>query len=412
MGFGSMLMDISSEMVHSLLPVFMVSVLGASMVSVGLIEGVAEATASFVKAFSGALSDRWRNRKLPMLFGYGLSALTKPVFALAQTVGWVFVARFADRIGKGIRGAPRDALVADIAPAGLRGAAFGLRQALDSVGALLGPLTAIALMAAFAGDIQSVMWFSALPAFAAVLLLAVAVREPRDAQRQRGVEVSDAVNGSQALPGPAAAKQPLASKPPQWTVAAIGELSSRYWKVVALGAVFTLARFSEAFLVLRAQDVGLAIAMVPLVMVVMNFVYAGVAYPAGAIADRVRARRLLVAGLVVLVLADVALALAATPWVVLGGAAMWGLHMGLTQGLMSKLVADTAPARLRGTAFGIFNLVSGFALLLASLIAGWLWARIGPATTFLAGASFAAVAAAGLIATGPGARRSGSVSAR
>ncbi len=412
MGFGSMLMDISSEMVHSLLPVFMVSVLGASMVSVGLIEGVAEATASFVKAFSGALSDRWRNRKLPMLFGYGLSALTKPVFALAQTVGWVFVARFADRIGKGIRGAPRDALVADIAPAGLRGAAFGLRQALDSAGALLGPLTAIALMAAFAGDIQSVMWFSALPAFAAVLLLAVAVREPRAAQRRRGVDASDVMNGSQALPGPAAAKQPPDSEPRQWTVAAIGELSSRYWKVVVLGAVFTLARFSEAFLVLRAQDVGLAIAMVPLVMVVMNLVYAGVAYPAGAIADRVRARRLLVAGLAVLVLADVTLALAATPWAVLGGAALWGLHMGLTQGLMSKLVADTAPAPLRGTAFGIFNLVSGFALLLASLIAGLLWARIGPATTFLAGASFAAVAAAGLIVAGRGARRSGSVSAR
>jgi len=412
MGFGSMLMDISSEMVHSLLPVFMVSVLGASMVSVGLVEGVAEATASFVKAFSGALSDRWRNRKLPMLFGYGLSALTKPMFALAQTVGWVFVARFADRIGKGIRGAPRDALVADIAPAGLRGAAFGLRQALDSVGALLGPLTAIALMAAFAGDIQSVMWFSALPAFAAVLLLAVAVREPRVAQSQRGVGVSDAMNGSQALQGQAAAKQPPAAKPPQWTVAAIGELSSRYWKVVALGAVFTLARFSEAFLVLRAQDVGLAIAMVPLVMVVMNLVYAGVAYPAGAIADRVRARWLLVAGLAVLVLADVALALAVTPWAVLGGAALWGLHMGLTQGLMSKLVADTAPARLRGTAFGIFNLVSGFALLLASLIAGLLWARIGPATTFLAGASFAAVAAAGLIAAGRGARPPGIVSAR
>ena len=393
-----MLMDISSELVHSLLPVFMVTVLGASMVSVGLIEGVAEATASVVKVFSGALSDRWRNRKVPMIFGYGLSALTKPVFALAQTVGWVFVARFADRVGKGIRGAPRDALVADIAPAGLRGAAFGLRQALDSVGALIGPLAAIALMAVFAGDIKSVMWFSALPAFAAVLLLAVAVREPREAREPPSAQAPDDATGS---PDSGGAQAPQ-DRP--WSLAAVRELSARYWKVVALGAVFTLARFSEAFLVLRAQDVGLAIAMVPLVMVVMNLVYAGVAYPAGAIADRVRARQLLVAGLAVLVAADLTLALARAPWVVLAGAALWGLHMGLTQGLMSKLVADTAPARLRGTAFGLFNLVSGLSLLLASLIAGALWARLGPVATFLAGGAFAAVAAAGLMFAGGGAR--------
>jgi MFS family permease len=379
MGFGSMLMDISSEMVHSLLPIFMVTVLGASMVSVGLIEGIAEATASIVKVFSGALSDRLRRRKLPMLLGYGLSALTKPVFALAQTVGWVFAARFADRIGKGIRGAPRDALIADITVPEQRGAAFGLRQALDSVGALLGPLVAMALMVAFAGDITSVMWFSALPAFAAVLLLAVAVREPRAATDRP------------------AAQAPRAAGEPRLRFSALGQLPSRYWKVVALGAVFTLARFSEAFLVLRAQDVGLAIAMVPLVMAVMNLVYAGVAYPAGAIADRVSARRLLIVGLAVLVAADLTLAYAGTVGVVLAGAALWGLHMGLTQGLMSKLVADTAPATLRGTAFGFFNLVSGLALLLASVIAGVLWQSVGPQWTFVAGASFAALSCAGLV---------------
>jgi MFS family permease len=379
MGFGSMLMDISSEMVHSLLPIFMVTVLGASMVSVGLIEGIAEATASIVKVFSGALSDRLRRRKLPMLLGYGLSALTKPVFALAQTVGWVFAARFADRIGKGIRGAPRDALIADITVPEQRGAAFGLRQALDSVGALLGPLVAMALMVAFAGDITSVMWFSALPAFAAVLLLAVAVREPRAAADRP------------------AAQAPRAAGEPRLRFSALGQLPSRYWKVVALGAVFTLARFSEAFLVLRAQDVGLAIAMVPLVMAVMNLVYAGVAYPAGAIADRVSARRLLIVGLAVLVAADLTLAYAGTVGVVLAGAALWGLHMGLTQGLMSKLVADTAPATLRGTAFGFFNLVSGLALLLASVIAGVLWQSVGPQWTFVAGASFAALSCAGLV---------------
>jgi MFS family permease len=379
MGFGSMLMDISSEMVHSLLPIFMVTVLGASMVSVGLIEGIAEATASIVKVFSGALSDRLRRRKFPMLLGYGLSALTKPVFALAQTVGWVFAARFADRIGKGIRGAPRDALIADITVPEQRGAAFGLRQALDSVGALLGPLVAMALMVAFAGDITSVMWFSALPAFAAVLLLAVAVREPRAAADRP------------------AAQAPRAAGEPRLRFSALGQLPSRYWKVVALGAVFTLARFSEAFLVLRAQDVGLAIAMVPLVMAVMNLVYAGVAYPAGAIADRVSARRLLIVGLAVLVAADLTLAYAGTVGVVLAGAALWGLHMGLTQGLMSKLVADTAPATLRGTAFGFFNLVSGLALLLASVIAGVLWQSVGPQWTFVAGASFAALSCAGLV---------------
>jgi len=384
MGFGSMLMDISSEMIHSLLPVFMVAVLGASVVTVGLVEGVAEASASFAKVFSGALSDRWRRRKPPMVFGYALSAATKPAFAMAQSMGWVFAARFVDRIGKGIRGAPRDALVADIAPAELRGAAFGLRQALDSVGAMLGPLAAMLLMAALADDIVAVMWWSALPAAAAVLLLVVAVREPP----------ATAPSSAAVAPvPPGETKAPAAIR-----IGSIGELPVRYWKVVALGAVFALARFSEAFLVLRAQDAGLAIAMVPLVMVVMNVVYAAVAYPAGAIADRVRPRPLLVGGLGVLVLADLLLAFASSSAGVLAGAALWGLHMGLTQGLMSKLVADTAPVRLRGTAFGVFNLVGGLALLLASLIAGILWSWAGPAWTFVAGAAFAAVCAAGLIA--------------
>lgn len=389
MGFGSLLMDVSSEMVHALLPIFMVTVLGASMLTVGLIEGVAEATASVVKVFSGALSDRFRRRKPLMLFGYALSTLTKPVFALARSVDWVFAARFADRVGKGIRVAPRDALVADIAPPALRGAAFGLRQALDSVGALLGPLVAIALMIVFAGDIPAVLWFSVLPAAAAVLLLAVAVREPARPQDEPGAQAA-AGAGSGA---------------PRLRLSLAGELSARYWKVVALGAVLTLARFSEAFLVLRAQDVGLAIAMVPLVMVVMNLTYAASAYPSGVLADRVDARRLLVAGLALLIVADLVLALADAVWAVLAGAALWGLHMGVTQGLLSKLVADTAPVRLRGTAFGIFNLVGGLALLLASLIAGALWDLAGPAWTFVAGAGFATIAALGLLLGARGAGR-------
>lgn len=374
LGFGSLFMDTSSELIHSLLPVFMVVTLGASMVTVGVIEGVAEATASIVKVFSGVLSDYLGRRKFLMILGYTLAAFTKPIFPLANSVGWVFTARFVDRIGKGIRGAPRDALVADITPANLRGAAYGLRQALDSAGALLGPLLAVAFMAVFANDIRAVMWVAVIPAFVAVAVLMVYVREP-----ERG--------GADASPRP-----PLA-----W--ADVKRLSRRYWFVVLLGAVFTLARFSDAFLVLRAQDVGVDLGLVPLVMIVMNVFYAGAAYPAGAAADHMSERALLLVGLALLIAADVVLALAG-PLLAFVGAALWGLHMAFTQGLLSKLVADTAPAALRGTAFGIFNLVSGGALLLASVIAGALWSALGAPATFLAGAAFAAVATLGLLARG------------
>ena len=373
LGFGSLFMDTSSELIHSLLPVFMVSVLGASMVTVGLIEGVAEATASVMKVFSGALSDYLGRRKFLMVLGYALAAFTKPIFPLAATVGWVFTARFVDRVGKGIRGAPRDALVADITPPQLRGAAFGLRQALDSVGALLGPLLAVVFMMVFANDIRAVMWVAVVPAFVAVALLMIYVREP---ERERDDPV---------------ARAPL-------TLADAKRLPLRFWLVVLLGAVFTLARFSEAFLVLRAQDVGLELGYVPIVMIVMNVFYAGAAYPAGAAADHMSQRTLLLLGLALLIAADLVLAFAASSLLAFVGAALWGLHMAFTQGLLSKLVADTAPAELRGTAFGIFNLVSGGALLLASVIAGALWSFFGAWATFLAGAAFAAVAAIGLLA--------------
>jgi len=373
MGFGSLFMDVSSEMIHSLLPLFMVTTLGASMVTVGIIEGIAEATAAILKVFSGALSDYLGKRKFLMILGYGLAAFTKPIFPLAQTIGWVFTARFVDRIGKGIRGAPRDALIADITPLPMRGAAYGLRQALDSVGALLGPLLAVLFMMLFVNDIRTVMWMAVIPAFIAVALLTVYVREP---------ETSHA---------PGHAKAPL-------TFADARRLPLRYWLVVLLGAVFTLARFSEAFLVLRAQDIGLALGFVPVVMVVMNIFYAGGAYPAGAAADHMRARVLLLIGLVLLIAADVVLAMASNAIAVFAGAGLWGLHMAFTQGLLSKLVADTVPAELRGSGFGVFNLVSGVALLLASVIAGALWSVLGPSATFYAGASFAAIAAIGIIA--------------
>jgi MFS family permease len=379
LGAVSLFMDTSSELVHSLLPIFMATVLGASMVTIGVIEGIAEATAAITKVFSGAISDYFRKRKVLVVLGYGLAAITKPVFPLATTIEWVFAARFVDRIGKGIRGAPRDALVADIVPPRLRGAAYGLRQALDSVGAFLGPLLALAFMLWLANDIKSVLWVAVVPAFLAVLLLMVAVREPDAPEHALGARNRLTLTDAKRLP-------------------------LRYWLVVALGAVFTLARFSEAFLILRAQDVGLAIGYVPAILIVMNVVYAGFAYPAGAAADRLAARTLLVSGLAVLVAADIVLAMAASPWIALLGAAFWGLHMAFTQGLLSKLVADTAPVELRGTAFGIFNLVSGGALLLASVIAGSLWSVFGAPATFIAGASFAALAALGLLLYRPKAR--------
>lgn len=373
LGFGSLFMDSSSELIHSLLPVFMITSLGASMVTVGIIEGVAEATAAVMKVFSGILSDYLGKRKFLMVLGYALAAFTKPIFPLATSVSWVFTARFVDRVGKGIRGAPRDALVAELTPPQMRGAAYGLRQALDSVGALIGPLLAVALMIWFSNNIRTVMWFAVVPAFIAVALLIIYVREPERACAD------------------CPAKAPL-------TVTDAKRLPLSYWLVVLLGAVFTLARFSEAFLVLRAQDVGLDLGYVPIVMIVMNLSYAGAAYPAGAAADHVSRRALLFFGLALLIAADLVLAFAASPLIVFAGAALWGLHMAFTQGLLSKLVADTSPTELLGTGFGIFNLVSGGALLSASLIAGALWSSFGASATFLAGAAFAALAAIGLLA--------------
>jgi len=375
LGAVSLLMDSSSEMVHALLPLYMTSVLGASMLEIGLIEGVAEGIAAIVKVFSGTLSDRLGRRKSLVAIGYGLAALSKPLFPLAHGIGLVAGARFIDRIGKGIRGAPRDALIADVVPPELRGAAYGLRQALDSVGALLGPLAAVLLMALLAESLRAVLWIAALPALAAVLVIAFAVHEP-------------------ARSAAARAKTPL-------SMAMLGRLGARYWMIVALGAVLTLARFSEAFLVLRAANVGLAQTYVPLVMVAMSGVYALASYPAGLAADRGRQRGLIAGGLAALIAADLLLGSAHSVGAVFAGVALWGVHMGLTQGLLSALVAATAPAEARGTAFGFFNLVSGVVLVVASLLAGWLWQAHGPAATFYAGAAFTSVALVGLLAAAP-----------
>ena len=366
LGFVSLLMDVSSEMIHSLLPMFMVTVLGMSTALVGLVEGMAESTALVVKVFSGVLSDYLGRRKGLAALGYGLGAFTKPLFAIATGVPAILSARLLDRLGKGIRGAPRDALVADMTPAHLRGAAFGLRQSLDTVGAFLGPLLAVGLMLLWANDFRRVFWVAVIPGVLAVALLIVGVREPETPPHDKR------------------------SNPIRWSN--LTRLKAGYWWVACLGVVFTLARFSEAFLVLRAQQGGMPVALVPLVMVAMNIVYSASAYPFGKLSDRMSHTKLLGMGLIVLIAADLILA-SSNHWsVVLLGVTLWGIHMGMTQGLLAAMVAHTAPADLRGTAFGFFNLLSGVAMFTASVVAGILWDRFGASFTFLAGALFCILA--------------------
>jgi MFS family permease len=375
LGFVSMLMDISSEMIHSLLPLFMVTTLGTSVLAVGLIEGLAESTALIVKIFSGAFSDYIGRRKGLALAGYGLGALSKPLFALATTSGLVLTARLVDRVGKGIRGAPRDALVADMTPPELRGAAFGLRQSLDTVGAFTGPLIAVALMMLWANDFRAIFWVATIPAWLAVAVLALGVKE---------------------APAPNAARRTNPIRREN-----LARLGPACWWVVAMGAIITMARFSEAFLVLRAAQTGLTLAWVPLVMVAMNIVYAAAAYPFGKLADRVSHRHLLAMGMVVLIAADLVLATDFGLASLFLGVTLWGVHMAMTQGLLAAMVADTAPADLRGTAYGMFNLVSGLCMLLASVLAGLLWDGFGAPATFLAGGAFGTLALLGLAIRSP-----------
>ncbi|NNM70463.1 MAG: MFS transporter [Gallionella sp.] len=370
LGLVSLLMDVSSEMIHSLLPLYMVTVLGISALMVGVIEGIAESTALLVKVFSGALSDYLGKRKGLALFGYALGALTKPMFALASTAGMVLAARFLDRVGKGVRGAPRDALIADITPAAIRGAAFGLRQSLDTVGAFLGPLIGVGLMLLWANDFRAVFWVAVIPGLLAVALLLFGVHERKRAEAHQPVNPVSRAN--------------------------LQRLGNAYWWVVGIGAMFTLARFSEAFLVLRAAQGGIPVALVPLVMVAMNLIYAALAYPFGKLSDSISHTSLLVLGLVVLIAADLVLS-ANDHWTtVLLGVALWGVHMGITQGLLARMVADVTPADLRGTAYGFFNLISGLAMLIASVLAGLLWDKLGASFTFYAGAGFCVFTLVGL----------------
>ncbi|WP_261832413.1 MFS transporter [Leminorella grimontii] len=364
-GFVSLLMDISSEMIHSLLPLFMVTTLGVPVVLIGLIEGLAEATALAVKVFSGAISDYIGKRKGLAVLGYGLGALSKPLFALASTSGMILSARLIDRLGKGIRGAPRDALVADITPAEIRGAAYGLRQSLDTTGAFLGPLLAVGLMLLWSNDFRTIFWVAAIPAFLAVALLFWGLHEPRTPVEHRRTN-------------------PIKKE-------SLKRLGGSCWWIIFLGGIFTLARFSEAFLVLRAQEVGISLALIPMVMVAMNVVFSVTAYPFGRLSDTMSHRRILQLGLFVLVAADVVLAMSHSWQGIILGVALWGIHLGMTQGLFNAMIAHAAPADLRGTAFGIFSLISGGAMLLASLGAGLLWDVWGSASTFFAGAAICLV---------------------
>ena len=371
LGLVSLLMDISSELIHGLLPVFLVGSLGASTLMVGLVEGSGEATALIVKVFSGVLSDFWGTRKPLVLLGYGLGALSKPLFAIAPAPGFILFARITDRIGKGIRDAPRDALIADITPPGVRGAAIGLRQSLDTVGAFLGPLLGIGLMLLWSNAFRKVFAVAVVPGVMAVALLYFAVREPdRSPERPRA--------------------NPL-------TRANVRRVPAAFWGLVGIGAAFSLARFSEAFLILRASQGGLPAAFAPLVLVGMNTIYALAAYPLGWLSDRVSRPRLLSAGIATLICADLLLAWSARWEFVWAGIGLWGLHLGMTQGLLAAMVADVAPPDLRGTAYGIFNLVSGVALLVASALAGLLWERFGATHTFVAGATLGFATLAGLL---------------
>lgn len=362
LGFVSLFTDIGSEMVHSVLPVLLAGTLGASALTIGLIEGAAESLVLITKVFSGYLSDAFGKRKPLVLLGYGLAALVKPLFPMAGSVGTVVTARLLDRFGKGIRGAPRDALIADITPQEMRGSAFGLRQSMDSIGAVIGPLVAVGLMAAFLGNINAVLWFAVVPGIIAVVLIVFLVREPEHVERRARLPIS---------------RVGLAS------------LGKPFWMVVVVGGLLSLARFSEAFLILRGSQIGLSNTAVPLVLVIMSVVYTASAWPVGALSDRWSRKGLFAAGMVVLIIADVALALASGAVGVFLGAGLWGLHLGMTQGLLAAMIADTTPAAWRGTGFGVFSLISGVALLIASVAAGALWDLQGSQTTFLVGGVFA-----------------------
>ena len=365
LGFVSLFMDLSSEIIHALLPLFVTVTLGASVAVLGAIDGVAEATASFAKLVSGRLSDRSQRRRPWILAGYGLAALTKPLFALATGPLAVLGARLVDRTAKGLRGAPRDALIADVTPPEQRGAAYGLRQSLDTVGALLAPIAAAGLMIWLAGDIRSIFWIAVIPAFVSVAIALLYLREPE--------------------------KEVAPPRPPP-LLRSFREVDRNCRRIILVAFLFTLARFSEGFLVLKAVESGVSLTLAPLILVVFNLSYVLLSYPAGMLSDRRDPRAILTAGILLLVSGNVVLAMVPGLVGLLLGVALWGGHMALTQGLFAKLIANAAPAHLRATSFGLFHVATGVGLLLASIGGGLLWDRDGSSATFLASAAVAAAA--------------------
>jgi MFS family permease len=358
-------MDISSESIQGVLPIYLITSLGASASTLGLFEGITEAIALVVKVFSGSLSDWMKRRKPLVVLGYSMGAISKPLFALASTVSMFFFIRIFDRIGKGIRGAPRDALMADIVPENLRGQAFGLRQSLDTIGAFVGPILAILVLSLSNNNFSLLFWIAAIPGILAVSVLVLGVNE---IERSSNEKTKGQISFSD-----------------------IKRFKNDYWLVVLLGCIFQLSRFSEAFLVLKGKEIGLPIESTPFVFIVMNIVYALTAYPVGHLSDRMGRSFFLIMGFFVLILAHLILATTSNIYITFLGIGLWGLHMGFSQGVLSAMIADTCPPEFKGTAFGVFNLFSAFALLLASSLAGILWDSFGGEVTFLSGAAFAAV---------------------
>jgi MFS family permease len=365
LGLVSLLMGASSYMIISILPVFLVTVLGATVTSVGWIEGIAEATNSVAKIFSGTLSDRLGRRKSLVVLGYALAAFVKPVFAVAGDVATILFARFADRLGKGLRDAPRDALIADELPVRTRGAGYGLRIALFTIGCVCGPLLASLILFASGDDFRLVFWIAVIPALLSVAVLVFGVAEVR----QDNGDLTFALRDLRRMP-------------------------ALLWGTIAVATMLALARFSQAFLLLKAKQVGVDAAMVPLFMTLMGLVYGIAAFPCGALADRIDRRVQIRVGIGVLFGCYLVLATATDPWQAALGAALWGLQMGIIEGLMAAAISDAAPANLRGTAFGLYYFCTGLASLAASVAAGILWAQGGPALTFTIGAAVAVLAGA------------------
>ena len=365
LGFISLFMDLSSEIYHALLPAFITIALGLPATALGAIDGIAEATANFSKLFSGRFSDRSLKRKPWVMAGYGIAAVSKPLFPLAASAPAVMTARFFDRIGKGIRGAPRDAMLADESPPEIRGRAFGLRQTLDTIGALAAPLVAIGLMALFAGNIRSVFWIAIIPAAISFLLAALALREP---------------------------EQHLAPLKRSPFFAGFRDLNKDTKRLLQVGFLFTLARFSESFLILKGIEVGLSGALSPLTLAMFNLAFVVLAYPAGALSDKMSPRAIIMVGIIVLIAGNLIFATTSGFSGLTLGAILWGAHMAMTQGIFSRMIADSAPEHLRATSFGAFWFVTGFATILASLGAGWLWDREGSSAVFLMSAAIAAAA--------------------